>query len=129
MAASANLSSGELSRVIIVPFPYIKTGFYMVIHYCYTLLLPRRGGSNGYPQIYVLSRNMKNIKFFLSENFHFLVVKFSVYLNRRVFVMIHRRAEMALIRMQTCKGCPRQTMNLCRLILKKNTNICIKTLL
>ena len=25
---------------------------------------------------------------FLSENFHFLVVKFSVYLNRRVFIMI-----------------------------------------
>ena len=31
---------------------------------------------------------MKNIRVFLSENFHFLVVKFSVYLNRRVFVMI-----------------------------------------
>ena len=31
---------------------------------------------------------MKNIRFFLSENFHFLVVKFSVYLNRHVFVMI-----------------------------------------
>ena len=31
---------------------------------------------------------MKNIKvFFLSENFNFLVVKFSVYLNRCVFVM------------------------------------------
>ena len=30
---------------------------------------------------------MKNIRFFLSENFPFLVVKFSVYLNRRVFVM------------------------------------------
>ena len=30
---------------------------------------------------------MKNIRFFLSENFHFLVVNFSVYLNRRVFVM------------------------------------------
>ena len=30
---------------------------------------------------------MKNIKKFLSENFHFLVVKFSIYLNRRVFVM------------------------------------------
>ena len=26
--------------------------------------------------------------FFLYENFHFLVVKFSVYLNRHVFVMI-----------------------------------------
>ena len=25
---------------------------------------------------------------FLSENFHFLVVKFSVYLNRHVFIMI-----------------------------------------
>ena len=30
---------------------------------------------------------MKNIRFFLSEIFHFLVVKFSVYLNRHVFVM------------------------------------------
>ena len=30
---------------------------------------------------------MKNIRFFLSENFQFLVVKFSVYLNRHVFVM------------------------------------------
>ena len=30
---------------------------------------------------------MKNIGFFSSENFHFLVVKFSVYLNRHVFVM------------------------------------------
>ena len=33
------------------------------------------------------SRNKKNIRIFLSENFHFLVVKFSVYLNRHVFVM------------------------------------------
>ena len=45
--------------------------------------------------MFVLSRNMKkNISVFfffffgLSENFQFLVVKFSVYLNRRVFVMI-----------------------------------------
>ena len=30
---------------------------------------------------------MKKMSEFLSENFHFLVVKFSVYLNRRVFVM------------------------------------------
>ena len=39
------------------------------------------------PTIYVLSRNMKNIRIFLSENFQFLVVKISMYLNRRVFVM------------------------------------------
>ena len=31
---------------------------------------------------------MKNIRIFLSENFHFLVVKFSVYLNRHVFVKV-----------------------------------------
>ena len=31
---------------------------------------------------------MKNIRIFLSENAHFLVVKFSVYLSRHVFVML-----------------------------------------
>ena len=30
---------------------------------------------------------MKKISEFLSENFQFLVVKFSTYMNRRVFVM------------------------------------------
>ena len=30
---------------------------------------------------------MKNIRVFLSENFQFLEVKFSIYFNRRVFVM------------------------------------------
>ena len=30
---------------------------------------------------------MKTIRVFLSEKFQFLVVKFSIYLNRRVFVM------------------------------------------
>ena len=30
---------------------------------------------------------MKNIRLFLSENFQFLVAKFTIYLNRRVFVM------------------------------------------
>ena len=30
---------------------------------------------------------MKNIRIFYLKNCHFLVVKFSVYLNRRVFVM------------------------------------------
>ena len=30
---------------------------------------------------------MKNIRIFLSENFPILVVKFSIYLNRRAFVM------------------------------------------
>ena len=42
------------------------------------------------PSIYVLSRSMKNIRVFLSENFQFLEVKFSIYLNGRVFVMDSR---------------------------------------
>ena len=49
-------------------------------------VLPRR--IQRVTTIYVLSRNMKNIRVFLSENFQFLEVKFSVYLNRRVFVML-----------------------------------------
>ena len=35
----------------------------------------------------------KKIRFFLSENFHVLVVKFSFYLNRRVFVMARSRVR------------------------------------
>ena len=40
---------------------------------------------------------MKNIRFFFSENSHFLVVKFSVYLNRRVFVMIFSRSGLGFL--------------------------------
>ena len=36
---------------------------------------------------------MKNIRIFLSENFHFLVVKFSVYLKRHVFVMFGKKKK------------------------------------
>ena len=40
------------------------------------------------PTIYVLSRNMKNIRIFYLKIFIFLVVKFSIYLYRCVFVML-----------------------------------------
>ena len=53
----------------------------------YSLEPPRRGGSNEYPQSMFLSRNKKKYQSFLSEKFQFLEVKFSMYLNRRVFVM------------------------------------------
>ena len=33
---------------------------------------------------------MKNIRVFLSENYQFLEMKFSVYLKRRVFVMFYQ---------------------------------------
>ena len=34
-----------------------------------------------------LEQNYEKYQNFLSEKFHFLVVKFAIYLNRRVFVM------------------------------------------
>ena len=36
----------------------------------------------------------KKYQNFLSENFYFLVVKFSVYLNRNVFIMYNRVVEL-----------------------------------
>ena len=39
---------------------------------------------------------MKNIGVFVSENFQFLEMKFSIYLNRRVFVMIFRTSGVKL---------------------------------
>ena len=44
---------------------------------------------------------MKNIRIFISENFHFLVVKVSVYLNRRVFVMVFHFSLVIIMRIQT----------------------------
>ena len=45
----------------------------------YSLEPPRRGGSNEYPQSFVLSRNMKKYQSFLSKNFQFLEVKFYIF--------------------------------------------------
>ena len=47
----------------------------------YSLEPPRWGSSNKYPQSMFWAQIWKNIRIFLSENFHFLVAKFSVYLN------------------------------------------------
>ena len=52
----------------------------------YSLVSPRRG-SNEYTQSMFWAEKWKISSFFLSENFQFLEVKFSIYLNRRVFVM------------------------------------------
>ena len=49
---------------------------------------PRRGGSNQYSQSMFWAEIWKISEFFLSENCQFLDVKFSIYLNRHVFVMI-----------------------------------------
>ena len=52
----------------------------------YSLEPPRRGRSNEYQQS-LFWAEIRKISDFFSEIFHFLVVKFSVHLNRHVFVM------------------------------------------
>ena len=52
----------------------------------YSLEPPHRGSSNEYLQS-MFWAEIRKISEFSSENFHFLVVKFSIYLNRSVFVM------------------------------------------
>ena len=62
------------------------------------------------PTIYILSRIMKNNWNFYLKIFLFLVVKFSIYLNRRVFVMygssshcrMYRRTEQVLVILRGC---------------------------
>ena len=51
----------------------------------YSLEPPRR--SNGYTQS-MLEQEYEKYQNLLPDNFPFLVVKFSIYLNRRVFVMV-----------------------------------------
>ena len=50
------------------------------------------------PTICVLSRNIKYIRVFVSGNLQFLEVKFSIYLNRHVFVMKNNAMLTVLIR-------------------------------
>ena len=67
---------------------YIIFLIYAQIHRLwYSLEPPRRGGSNEYPQSMFWAEIWKNIRIFSSENFHFSVVNFSVYLKRHFFVM------------------------------------------
>ena len=53
----------------------------------YSFETPCQGGSNEYPESMFWAEIWKNIRVFLSENFQVLEVKFSLCLNRRVFVM------------------------------------------
>ena len=46
----------------------------------------------------MIARYSEEMYEFLSENFHFLVVKFSVHLNRLVFVMLGGKVRRRMIR-------------------------------
>ena len=70
----------------------VKLGLvvYIIFYFCskhrLLVLAPHWGGSKKYPHSMFCAEIWK-ISEFLSENFHFLVVKFSLYMNRPVFVM------------------------------------------
>ena len=64
-------------------FYIVKLGF-TGIYIIFLILLKKKQQHRMELTIYVLSRNMKNIRIFLSENFPSLLVKFSTFLNRRV---------------------------------------------
>ena len=61
---------------------------------------------------------MKNIRICLSENFHFLTVKFSVYLNSHVFVM---RAKCLLIHSKSISEFSKEEKKIVLLFLNLNT--------
>ena len=79
------------------PTLYSKTGlrgytlFFLIstqnIDCGYSLELPHQGGSNEYHNL-CFEQKYEIYPRFLSENFQFLEVKFSIYLNRHVFVMV-----------------------------------------
>ena len=66
----------------------------------YSLEPPHWGGSNEYSQSMFCAEIWK-VSGILSEKFHFLVVKFSVYLIRRVFVMIVRTEFVPILKLNT----------------------------
>ena len=57
--------------------------------------------------MYVLSTNKTNIRFsdfFFSKNFQFLVMTFSIYLNRRVFVMSSKNKVVCMRHRRDVRG-------------------------
>ena len=94
---------GVLTKTCLYNFDPLKPHFYIVklgftgvyiillisaqnIDIVFSLESPRRGGSNEYHNL-CFEQKYEKYQSFLPENFRFLEVKFSIYLNRRVFVM------------------------------------------
>ena len=88
------MSSRNHTCIILTPlnpaFMFCKTGVYRVYNF-FLIFAPKhrlwvliRPAS---PSTHNLEHKCEIYQNFLSESFHFLVVKFSVYLNRHVFVM------------------------------------------
>ena len=113
-----------ITKTCLYNFDPLKTHFYIVklgftgvyiiflisaqnIDCGYSLEQPRWGGSNEYPQSMFWAETWKISDFFYLKIFSFWVVKFSVYLNRHVFVMVPAGCTVLLLvklftKRQTC---------------------------
>ena len=104
MKTWGNIAPDNITKTYLYSFDPLKphyyivklgfTGVYIIFHISaqnivcgYSLEPPRRGGSNEYPQSMFWAEIWKISDFFYLKISFFLVMKFSVYLNRRVFVM------------------------------------------
>ena len=65
---------------------------------------PRRGGSNVYPTIYVLSKNKKNIKNFQLKIFSFQSSKNLCLLHGHVFVMLFIEGKVLRLETKALRG-------------------------
>ena len=74
----------------------------------YSLELPWRNGSNEYPQS-IFKQKYEKCQKFLSENFYYLEVKFSLYLNN-VFVMIRCSSTYITLSFDHSLRCPKTAL-------------------
>ena len=79
------------------------TGVYIIFHISaknidceYSYEPSRQGSSNEYHNLY-FEQKYEKYQNFLSENFQFLEVNFSIYLNRHVVVMIRKENRLAIV--------------------------------
>ena len=75
----------------------------------YSLEPPRRGGSNEYPQSMFWAEIWKRYQIFSLKIYIFWWQKFSVHLNRRVFVM--RKKSLNICFLEQSEECPRDLTN------------------
>ena len=89
----------------------------------YSLEPPHRGGSNEYTQSLFWAEIWKISEFFLSENCQFLEVKFSIYLNRSVFVMVFELSVFLVVEIRDTSKLHTSAACIIRMVLQKSRYI------
>ena len=87
MGSTGPVKRTNITKTCLHNFDPLKPHFYIVklgfTGVCIIFLI----SAQRVPTIYVVEQKCEKYQNFLSENFQFLEVKLSIYLNRRVFVM------------------------------------------